>query len=579
MNDSAEQIKNKLDIVDFLKGYIQLLPAGKNFKALCPFHKEKTPSFMVSPDRQTWHCFGFCNTGGDIFTFLMRHENIEFFEALKILAEKAGIELRKIDPVQQRQFGVLYDINSAAKEFFKAELQNSAPALDYLKKRGLDKSTVEEFEIGFAPNKFDALTLHLINKGFAVADLERSGLARKSERGRFYDLFRGRIIFPIANHFGKTVGFTGRVLPEFDDGAMGKYVNSPESPIFKKSKTIYGFYRTKNDIRERGEVLMVEGQMDFAMAWQDGVKNIAATSGTALTRDHLAVLKKYADKLLLCFDADEAGFNAAERAIDLAFAYDLEVKIISMPSGVKDPAELVQKQPGILKNLLAGAKPAMQFYFERYLSEAINKKTIRAVLVKIKTIASSIDRAVWLKALAEKTGFSEQNLAEEMAGVIVPPFAMFSKPPAEEAVSGNFVQPKTRRELIAQNILSFAVANQDLRAVEPSLKYLPAVYQKIYEFLKTHFLPAQAGAPPAADIAQLVDMIYLQAGLHSGGAGGGKEYALEELHRNLKFEYLKELQQNLLAEIKKKSDRSSGSAPVELTEQYESVSKELHSLT
>ena len=275
-NTPVDIIKEKLDVVEFLKGYIQLNPAGKNFKALCPFHREKTPSFMVSPERQGWHCFG-CNIGGDIFGFVMRYENVEFGEALKILAEKAGVELKRVSPAEYKHLGLLYDINEKAKEFYKRELETSQIAREYISKRGLTKETVDEFEIGFAPTGSEALILNLLKSGFHADDILRAGLSFRTERGLSFDRFRGRVMFPIHNHFGKTVGFTGRILPQFDDGKSGKYVNSPETPIFAKSKLLYGFWKSKNFIRDAKNAFLVEGQMDFLLSWQAGAKNAVAS--------------------------------------------------------------------------------------------------------------------------------------------------------------------------------------------------------------------------------------------------------------------------------------------------------------
>ena len=263
---TAQDIKDKIDLLDFLRGYVELRPAGKNFKALCPFHKEKTPSFMVSPDRQSWHCFGACNEGGDVIKFLMKHENIEFFEALKILAEKAGVELGGYAH-DQRQFDALYAINAAAAEFFSDILarEEAAPVLRYLYERGLTDETIKTFRLGLAPTASDGFNRVLTKKGFGITDIERAGLVFKTERGTYWDRFRGRIMFPIANHFGKVVGFTGRILPnpsnpELVEGpAVAKYVNSPETPIFQKSKLLYGFYKTKEAIRETKYAVLVAG--------------------------------------------------------------------------------------------------------------------------------------------------------------------------------------------------------------------------------------------------------------------------------------------------------------------------------
>ena len=290
MARETDLIKERLDLVDFLRSYLKLLPAGKNLKALCPFHQEKTPSFIVSPERKIWHCFG-CGEGGDLITFAMKYENLEFPEALRFLAEKAGVTLRSINPAEQKQFGILYDIHEAAKSFFKQELLKNQKALEYLKERGLKNETVEEFELGFASGG-ESLTLHLINLGYDVGDIVRSGLAHKNVKGLHRDRFGGRIIFPIVNHVGKVVAFTGRLFEPAPSSEIPKYLNSPETPIFNKSKILYGFNKSKNEIAKSHTAFLVEGQMDFLLAWQSGVQNAVAVSGTGLTPHHLERLRR-----------------------------------------------------------------------------------------------------------------------------------------------------------------------------------------------------------------------------------------------------------------------------------------------
>ena len=564
MNDTTQEIKSKIDIVDFLRGYITLIPAGKNFKAVCPFHKEKTPSFMVSPDRQTWHCFGACNTGGDIFTFLMKYENLEFFEALKVLAEKAGVELKRADPAEQRQFGVLYDINNIAKNFFMDELSlpgGTKSAKDYLQVRGLKPATLHEFEIGFAPNKPDALVLHLIHKGVNVADIERSGLTFKADRGGYMDRFRGRIMFPIANHFGKTVGFTGRVLPEFDTGTAGKYVNSPETAIFKKSKLLYGFYKTKSAIREANTALLVEGQMDFLMSYQDGVKNVVATSGTALTPDHLAVLGKYAETAILCFDRDEAGLTASERAIDLVHQFDFDTKVLLLPETMKDPAEVVEKKPGLLAELVKASLPAIQFYFERYLSNSFDKKAVRAVLLKIKKLPSALDRNVWTKSLSERTGFPEKDLSEEMAELKAEPEPAWrgANIPSEATILPS--EKNTRWGMIAEHLITLAISKNTLPMLLPQRQYFPDRYQKVFDALQDPMILTDPM------LAAFVNTLSLKA---------GNDLPHDEviLTKELRREYLKEK----IEELQKRVTLSekTGRDATEFIKEVDLLSRELH---
>lgn len=414
MNEIPQQIKEKIDIVEFIKQYVEVQNAGRNFKARCPFHSEKTPSFMISPDRQTWRCFGGCNEGGDIFQFLMKYENIEFYEALKILADKAGIELKKNNSTsaEYKQFGVLYDINASAARYFQQHL--SGISRDYLMGRGLQQQTIDEFEIGFAPNTTrDALLRYLIDAGFNAPDIERSGLVFRTDKGTYWDRFRDRIMFPIHNSFGKIVGFTGRILPSADPGNVGKYVNSPETPIFNKSRLLYGLHKAKKDIRDQKYAILVEGQMDVIMSYQDGVRNVVASSGTALTIEQLATLRRLTDSIVLNFDSDEAGLLAAERSIDLANAQDFSVRVLVLKE--KDPADVVKSHPGEFAKLVAQAKSAIDFYSFRYLENPDSiKRNVRIVLAKAKKIYSSIERSQWIKKIVEKTGISENDLLEEM---------------------------------------------------------------------------------------------------------------------------------------------------------------------
>ncbi len=565
-SDAAAQIKEKLDIATFLKGYLELTPAGKNFKARCPFHSERTASFMVSPDRGTWHCFGACNTGGDIFTFLMRYENIEFFEALKILAEKAGVVLEHANSPEERQFGVLYDINLAAKIFFVEELTKAAPIKEYIRTRGLKEATAAEFELGYAPQaKADALTLFLIKKGYKVQDIERSGLTIRSDRGGYFDRFRGRVMFPILNHFGKTVGFTGRILPEFDNGATGKYVNSPETAIFKKSKLIYGFFKTKNAVREKNTAFLVEGQMDFLLAYQDGVKNVVATSGTALTAEHLTVLRKHAEKVILSFDADEAGESATERAIDLAIGFDFDVRIFLLPKDIKDPAEFVEKHPGRLMAAAEQAVSARTFYFAKYLKEGPEKKSIRALLGKAKRLPSSVERSDWVHALARETDLREQDLFAEMDALAVQQVAPVAEQSASPSASTEQIGEKraTRWELIAENLISAALATKNFDLVRESEAMLPPRYREAVPYLEMNT------NAPTPELQTLVNAMALKSGL-------GLAYSTTDLVRELKREHLKGQQEGILTAIRRAERLGDEIALRKLMQEFDVLSRELH---
>lgn len=553
MDSPVQQIKERLDIVDFIRTYITLTSAGKNFKAPCPFHKEKTPSFMVSPDRQTWHCFGACAEGGDIFKFLMKYENLEFYEALKILAEKAGIELKQISPAEQKQFGILYDINALAKDFFRKRLEGSLQVLKYLAGRGLKKETIEEFELGLAPDSFEALSMDLINLGHDVRDIERAGLIFKNDRGRYTDRFRNRIMFPIMNSFGKVIGFSGRILPGAESEDVGKYVNSPETPIFNKSRTLYGFHKTKEHIKEQNAAVLVEGQMDFLMLYQDGVKNVIATSGTALTPDHLKTLRRFTDQLIFSFDNDEAGFKAAERSIDLASANDFNVKLLILKD-YKDPAEAVEKKPGHISELLSKLVPAMEFYFNRYLAKGKSeirelKNNLRIVLGKIKNLASPVEKDHWLKELSERTKISEKALTEELeqlkSQILNPKSQIITQSP-------NYQITKTsRRELIAERLLSLIMAREGLKSeINEHLDYLPNDYLALLKSISEEIKLKEER------LTALLNLISLRSSFEIEVLGEEKlEEEFQNLLAQIRLEYLKEKRQGL-AELIKEHEKS-----------------------
>jgi DNA primase len=417
MGTVVEDIKDRLEITEIIKSYIPVFPAGRNFKACCPFHKEKTPSFMISPERRSWHCFGGCNEGGDVISFVMKYENIEFYDALKLLAERAGIDPARLkgSGSEYKKYDALYAAQEAAAELFQGAM---APEIrEYALGRGLAQGTILEFGLGYADPAPDTLFRHLVKKGFGMQDIEASGLVFRTERGTYWDRFRGRLMFPLYNHVGKIVGFTGRIMPQANAPEdTAKYINSPETPIFQKSKVLYGFHKSKGPIRDLNTAILVEGQMDFLMSYQSGAKNAVATSGTALTAEHLSALRRIADRLTLCFDSDEAGQRAIERGIDLALTHDFSVGVVRMPE--KDPADMAREDPALLVRLLSTPTGAREFYFERYLGLADGRdamqKGVKALLLKIKGLKSLIEQSVWIKELSLRAGITEHVLQGEM---------------------------------------------------------------------------------------------------------------------------------------------------------------------
>lgn len=426
MNDQVQEVKDRVDIVEVVSSYLTLKKSGANYKANCPFHSEKTPSFMVSPERQSYKCFG-CSEGGDVFTFVEKMEGLDFYNALKLLAEKAGVELKS----ESVRFGdkehkadkktKIFEINEWTKKVYHKILTDhpkAQKARDYLTKRGLTAKTIESFEIGYAPDSWDFLLRFLRSKKYTDTEIIDSGVAIRGERGKTFDRFRGRIIFPIDNAMGSTVAFTSRIL--VDDGKSAKYINSAESPIYIKGKTIYAIDRAKVAIKESDLAIMVEGQMDVITCHQAGFRNVVATSGTALTIDQLKILNRYAGVIAFCFDSDEAGQTAMKRAIRIALQNDISIKIISLPPPYKDPDEAIKADPEIFTNAVKNAKPALQYWIDKIsgtgtLSVDEKKKIAKEILPVIKIIYSEIEKEHYIKFLADKLQISENSLIDALS--------------------------------------------------------------------------------------------------------------------------------------------------------------------
>lgn len=434
MSDT-QLIKDKIDVVDLVGEYVQLKPSGINHKGLCPFHHEKSPSFMVNRERQSWHCFG-CAKGGDIFSFIQEIENLEFVDALKLLAQRAGVVLtsRGENQAESSQKSRIKDINRAATAFFHhilTQLPAAEAAREYLKQRGLTTETITNWQIGFIPDQWDLLTKYLLKKGHSIDDLVASGLTikrdnadRTSNRG-YYDRFRGRIMFPIWDVHDAIVGFTGRVLVETETSG-GKYVNTPQSPTYDKSRVLFGLNKAKRAIKENDLAVLVEGQMDVIACHQAGMTNVVATSGTALTDEQIKLLQRYTTNLAMAFDADLAGQNAAKRGIDLAREAGLLVRVIRIPEGAgKDPDECLKKNPAVWVESVKNARDVMEWFIEKSLGahDLTNPRgrqsAVNEILVEIKRIPYALERDHWLKIVAGKLGEEIQVLRDNMKEIRV----------------------------------------------------------------------------------------------------------------------------------------------------------------
>ncbi len=414
-DELTQEIRTKIDIVDLISEYVDLKRSGQNLKGLCPFHSEKTPSFMVSPSKQIFHCFG-CNKGGDIFTFIINYENMTFSDAVSFLADRAGIEIKttqKISEFKKNQKEKLYSINAEAVTFYKNCLQKSSQARSYLKERGIKEEFIERFSLGFAENERDSLFAHLSKQGFDERDIKASSLAVLYDR-RYHDFFRYRLMFPIFDIRGKCIAFGGRTLSSSKE--IPKYINSADSVIFRKGENCYGINFAKNSINKKGYSIIVEGYFDTIICHQFTFDNAIAPLGTALTNDQLGRIKRLSDKILLLFDGDSAGIAAAKRSIELILSEALIVKILLLPKG-EDPDTFLRKYGGEqLKRYMSRAKKPVEFILSLY-----EKNRLDGVRYILSILSSCSDSLLRDQIITELSGLSELNeltLRQELKGIM-----------------------------------------------------------------------------------------------------------------------------------------------------------------
>ena len=417
MNDARDEIKARISIEDLAGEYLELKRTGRNFKALSPWTNERTPSFIISPDKQIWHDFS-SGKGGDIFGFIMEVEGMNFREALEFLARKAGVEIETFDSKRSREISEkkerLRKILQISANFYQHMLVRDKEALNYVfKNRKLSKEIVQEFKIGFAPNTQKMLTNFLLKKGFAMSDIRDAGLLNRFGG----DIFRNRMVITLQDSGGSPVGFTGRIIK--DEPNAPKYLNTPQTLLYDKSSNIFGLSQAKNEIRKAGFVVVVEGNMDVISSHQAGVKNVVATAGTAMTVHHLKALGRFSNDVRLCFDSDQAGISATERAISLGQQAGVELSIITLNQSAgeaKDPDELIQKDLELWKDSISKPQPAIEWIFDQYekrlnIATAVGKKEFSTIALKlVENLNDPVEKDFYIEQISKRIGVSKTTL-------------------------------------------------------------------------------------------------------------------------------------------------------------------------
>jgi DNA primase len=421
--EKIDEVRSATDIIDLVGSYVRLKKRGKNFVGLCPFHTEKTPSFNVSPERQMYHCFG-CGVGGNAFTFVMEMEKVSFQEAVRTLAERAGIALPQASYVSEAEASeveALYQACTVAARCFYSNLTETTEgklALEYYHYRGFTDETIRRFGLGYAFNSWDALIDHARQQGIQADVLEKAGLVRKREDGNLYDYFRGRTIFPIFSTSGRVIGFGARKMRE--DDPLGKYINSPETPIYNKSRILYGMYQAKESIREKDLAILVEGYADLISVSQAGIANVVASSGTALTQEQTQLVARYTKNLVIVYDADSAGAQASLRGLEVALENDLDVRVAELPKG-EDPDSFVKKLGGTaFLKLVDGAVSFVDFIAQTHEQRGVlqtpegQAEAVRATVQAIAKMKDELKRQFYIRSVAEKYKLYESILYREL---------------------------------------------------------------------------------------------------------------------------------------------------------------------
>ncbi|MCL2869246.1 DNA primase [Candidatus Saccharibacteria bacterium] len=577
MQDAKEEIRDRLAIEDIVGEYVELKRAGRNFKALSPFTSEKTPSFMVSPEKRIWHDFS-SNKGGDVFSFVMEVEGMTFHESVEYLAKKAGVDLSlyssKDSADLAKKRARMLEINKLAERYYQTILTKNKHAMDYVfYKRNLNRKTVANFKIGYSPNTGSALTDFLLSRGFNKQELDTAGVTNRFG----HDLFRSRMIIPLMNVSGETIGFTGRVVDPDQDGP--KYLNTKQTLIYDKSRHVFGLSQAKESIRKNDYAVVVEGNLDVVSSHQVGVDMVVATAGTALTPQHLKAIARFSENIRLSFDNDAAGMAAAQRAIEIAQGLGLELSIISMPEFAKDPDELVQKDVKLWQQAITKHQPAIDWLLGQYetkldLKSAAGKRNYSTMAVKlINNLSDEIEKEHYYKIVANKLGANVDTLKRK-----------------SDAVQLNVAAPKVKKTVKTTCDIDELAAHQDsilaLLLYKPSLRQTNTLDPKLFSGeLRAKMYDFMMSKPKLVvdDVDKNDAKLYTYAGTlnlraevrYAGWEELDLSKELDRLIQSLKIEKLKLAKQALDAQLAQAEADNQAAKIENLLEQINELNKEI----
>ncbi len=585
MSSSVEQIKERLSITDVLSSYLKLEKSGSNFKAVCPFHNEKTPSFFVSPSRNSYYCFG-CGAKGDIFSFVEQFEGLDFKGALGVLALRAGVEIepyRSGEAKKDRsEKDRLYELMEHACRFYENELSKNKEAQEYIKSRGLTPESEKDFRIGFAPKDWRTLSNEMKKKNFTDAELVLAGLAKHPDdnpKGDIYDRFRDRIMFPISDTGGRVIAFSGRILHDAD-AVGGKYINSPETPIFKKGSTLYGLDKAKFEIRKRDQAILVEGQMDLVLSHQAGFTNTVASSGTALSDSLVADTERgllsglgqvnaLSKNLIIAFDADKAGMKAAGRADKIGLSLGLNVKVAKLPVGFDPAGTIRQKGATEWKKIIDGAQHIVLFYLsvlgDHELTEHTRMRAIRdKILPYVAVMPSAVERVHFIREIHLKTGIPEEALAEDLIKLMSneeksPPPKISSTEPSL-ASRGSRIEDRLLGIVFWQESIENTILNLDIIKKRLELILGKERFKELYE----------------TDLARKNERIFEVELVYQEPEHLEKD--IEELLNNLEEESLTKALQGLLTRIGMEEGQGNSEKVMEILKESQEITKRLNTI-